>query len=318
MSLALCYGILVATKLIAFWHIILLAIIDGLVAPLARVTRQTVIPDLVPQESLVSAISTNSVGNNACQVIGPVLGGMLIVWLGVEAVFFINTVGICAIIFSLLSIELPRRGGERKVLSIRRDIVEGARYIWNQPTILEVMAIQFFSFALALPFNRFFPVYAKDILHIGPTGLGLLRASFAVGNVIGGIGMIFHGGAKHPLRLLRVTSCALVLCLIVFAYSTWVPLSVAALVGTGVVTMIFRSTGLSVIQLNVPNEFRGRAMGLYHMELGFRSLGALVLGAIGSMAGVPIAIAAGSAAFGLISALPPYLKQRRERKVVAP
>ena len=306
MTLASVYGLLVGTKVIAFWHIIVLAILDGLVAPLSRVTRQTVIPDLVPQESLVSAISTNSVGNNACQVVGPVLGGMLIVWLGIEAIFFINAVGFCAIIFSLLSIKLPRRSGERKRLNIRNDIVAGARFMWNQPVILEVMSIQLFSFFLALPFNRFFPVYAKDILNIGPTGLGLLRGSFAVGNVFGGVGLMFFSVAKNQLRLLRTTAFALPLCLIVFAYSTWLPLSVAALVATGVVTMIFRSTGLSVIQLNVPNEFRGRAMGLYHMELGFRSLGALMLGSVGSFAGVPVAIAAGSAMFALISLLGLY------------
>jgi hypothetical protein len=143
-------------------------------------------------------------------------------------------------------------------------------------------------------------------LNIGPTGLGLLRGSFAVGNVIGGMGMMFFSVAKNQLRLLRTTAFALPLCLIVFAYSTWLPLSVAALVATGVVTMIFRSTGLSVIQLNVPNEFRGRAMGLYHMELGFRSLGALMLGSVGSFAGVPVAIAAGSAMFALISLLGLY------------
>lgn len=306
MTLATIYGLLVGTKVIAFWHIVVLAILDGLVAPLSRVTRQTVIPDLVPQDSLVSAISTNSVGNNACQVVGPVLGGMLIVWLGIEAIFFINAVGFCGIIFSILSIKLPRLGGERKSLNIRNDIVEGARFMWNQPMILEVMSIQLFSFFLALPFNRFFPVYAKDILNIGPSGLGLLRGSFAVGNVFGGVGLMFFSVAKNQLRLLRLTAFALPLCLIVFAYSNWLPLSVAALVATGVVTMIFRSTGLSVIQLNVPNEFRGRAMGLYHMELGFRSLGALMLGSIGSFAGVPVAIAAGSAMFALISLLGLY------------
>jgi MFS family permease len=308
MTSAAVYGLLVSTDVIAFWHIIVLAILDGLVAPLSRVTRQTVIPDLVPQESLVSAISTNSVGNNACQVVGPVLGGMLIVWLGIEAIFFINAVGFCAIIFSLLSIKLPRRSGERKELNLRGDIVDGARFVWRQRLIREVMSIQLFSFFLALPFNRFFPVYAKEILHIGPTGLGLLRGSFAAGNVVGGMGMIFYGGGKNQLRVLHATALALPLCLILFAYSTWVPLSVAALVATGVVTMIFRSTGLSVIQLNVPNEFRGRAMGLYHMELGFRSLGALLLGAIGSAVGVPVAIAAGSALFGLISLLGSYRK----------
>ncbi len=314
MLLAACYGCLVATKLIAFWQIVILAILDGLVAPLSRVTRQTVIPDLVPEGSLVSAISINSVGNNACQVIGPMLGGMLIVWLGIEAVFFINAVGFCAIIFSLLSIKLPQRSGEHANLNIRKDIVEGARFMWNQPLILEVMSIQLFSFFLALPFNRFFPVYAKEILHIGPTGLGLLRASFAAGNVLGGLGLIFFGGVKRQRGLMRAAALGLTVSLLVFSHSQWLPLSLVALVLTGVATMIFRSTGLSVIHLNVPNEFRGRAMGIYNMELGFRSLGALLLGSIGSSAGVPIAIATGSVCFGLISLLSPWYRKHFDRR----
>jgi MFS family permease len=314
MTLAAVLGCLVATHVIAFWHIVVLAILDGLVAPLSRVTRQAVIPELVPQESLVSAISINSIGNNACQVIGPVLGGVLIASFGIEAVFFINAVGFCAIIFSLLSIVLPTRSGQRKDLDIRKDIVEGARYLWHQPLILEVMSIQLFSFFLALPFNRFFPVFAKDILNIGPTGLGLLRGSFAAGNVMGGVGLILFGTVKNQLGLLRAASMALALSLMIFAYSNWLPLSLSALVVTGISTMIFRSTGLSVIHLNVPDEYRGRAMGLYHMELGFRSLGALFLGAIGSIAGVPLAIAAGSGCFGFISMLSPYYRRYFDRR----
>ena len=98
-----------------------------------------------------------------------------------------------------------------------------------------------------------------------------------------------------------------------FAYSTWLPFSVVALVLTGIMTMIFRSTGLSVIHLNVPNEFRGRAMGLYNMELGFRSLGALFIGSIGSIAGVPVAIAVGSTCFGVISLLSPWYRKHFDR-----
>ena len=313
MVLAAVYGYLVMTKLIAFWQIVILAILDGLVAPLNRVTRQTVIPELVPQDSLVSAISINSVGNNSSQVLGPVLGGILIAWWGIEAVFLINAISFCAILLSLFSMELPQRGGDDRSLNIRNEIAEGARFMWNQPLILEVMSIQLFSFFLALPFNRFFPVYAKNILDIGPTGLGLLRGSFAAGSVVGGMGLILFGAAKNQLRLLRVASLAMTVCLIMFAYSNWLPLSVFALILVGVATMIFRSTGLSVIHLNVPNEFRGRAMGIYHMELGFRSLGALLLGLIGSFAGVPFAIAAGSTCFGLISLMSPYYRRYFDR-----
>jgi len=312
--LALSYGCLVATKLIAFWHIVILAVLDGLVAPLSRVTRQTVIPELVPKQSLVSAISINSVGNNACQVIGPLVGGLLIVWLGIGAVFFINAVGFCGIIISLLSIKLPQRINKSADFNVRKDIIEGAHFIRNQPLVLEVMAIQLFSFFLALPFNRFFPVYAKEILNIGPTGLGLLRGSFAAGNVLGGIGLIFFGGVKNQIRLLRTASLGLSMCLILFSHSFWLPLSVFSLILTGVATMIFRSIGLSVIHLNIPNEFRGRVMGLYHMELGFRSLGALLLGSLGSIAGVPVAVATGSALFGLISLLSPLYKNYRSKQ----
>jgi len=313
MVLAAVYGYLVMTKLIAFWQIVILAILDGLVAPLNRVTRQTVIPELVPQDSLLSAISINSVGNNSSQVLGPVLGGILIAWWGIEAVFLINAISFCAILLSLFSMELPQRGGDHRSQNIRNEIAEGARFMWNQPLILEVMSIQLFSFFLALPFNRFFPVYAKNILNTGPTGLGLLRGSFAAGSVVGGMGLILFGAVKNQLRLLRVSSLGLTVCLIVFAYSYWLPLSVFALVLIGIATMIFRSTGLSVIHLNVPNKFRGRAMGIYHMELGFRSLGALLLGAIGSFAGVPFAIAAGSACFGVISLLSPWYKRHFDR-----
>ena len=317
MVLVLTYGSLVASELIAFWHVLILAILDGLVAPLNRVTRQTVIPDLVPKDSLVSAISLNSVGNNACQVIGPLVGGLLIVWLGIAAVFFINAMGFFGIILSLLSIALPRRVRERgnlNILNIRKDVIEGARYIWNNALLLEVMSIQLFSFFLALPFNRFFPVYAKEILNIGPTGLGLLRGSFAAGNVLGGMGLIAFGGVKNHRGLLRAASLALTVCLVLFSHSFWLPLSIASLVLTGVATMVFRSIGLSVIHLNVPDEFRGRAMGLYNMELGFRSVGALLLGAVGSVVGIPAAVAAGSALFGLISFLAPYYQEYRARR----
>jgi MFS family permease len=308
--LTLVYGILVATELIQFWHILILASLDGLVTPLNRVTRQTVIPDLVPKESLVSAISFNSVGNNTCQVVGPLIGGLLIVWLGIGAVFFINALGFLSVIFSLIFVSLPRRKSQLAELNVRKDISEGVRFIWNHPLLREVMVTQFFSFFLALPFNRFFPVYAKDILNIGPTGLGLLKGSFAAGNVLGGIGLISFPRVKDQRRLLWVTSLALTAFLILFSHAYWLPLSMTCLVLTGMANMVFRATGLSLIHLNVPDEFRGRAMGLYNMELGFRSLGALLQGALASLSGVPIAVASGAAIFGILCIASPYYRYR--------
>ncbi len=310
---ALVYGTLVATGAIAFWQILILATLDGLVAPLSRVTRQTVIPNLVPKESLVSAISLNSVGNNTCQVIAPLLGGLLIISLGTASVFFINAFSFLAIIASLITVRLPERENIIGGLNIRKDVSEGFRFVWHHPLILEVMTIQFFSFFFAMPFNRFFPVYAKDILHIGPTGLGLLKGSYAAGNVLGGIGLISFSGIKNQLALLRGSALVFTVVLIGFALASWLPLSLSLLIVIGAANMVFRATALSVIHLNVSDEFRGRLMGLHHMELGFRSVGALLVGSLASMVGIPLAITAGTTIFGLFCILTPYYKSYQKK-----
>jgi len=77
--------------------------------------------------------------------------------------------------------------------------------------------------------------------------------------------------------------------------------------------MIFRATGLTVIQLNVPDEFRGRVIGLYHLEAGFRSFGALLYGAMASWVGTPMTVLLGGAIFGFLSFCTPYYKGRTRR-----
>jgi predicted MFS family arabinose efflux permease len=309
-ALTLVYGALITTKLILFWHIVVLTILDSLVAPLIRVTRQTVIPELVPKESLLSAISLNSVGNNTAQVVGPFLGGILILWLGVDGVFYLNAVSFVAIIASFFVIRMPEKQAEAGKLEIMRDVREGLHFIKNHALILDVMVMQFISFFLALPFTRLFPVYAKDILNIGPTGLGLLKGALAGGSVIGGLGLLSFGDIKNKERLMMITALATALFLTLFAYAKWLPYSLACLVVIGITSIILRATGLTVIQLNVPDEFRGRVMGLYHLEAGFRSFGALLYGAMASWVGTPMTVLLGGVVFGFLSFCTPYFRKR--------
>jgi len=299
--LTVVYGLLITSQLILFWHIIVLTLLDSFVAPLIRVTRQTVIPDLVPKESLLSGISLNSVGNNTAQVVGPFLGGILILWLGVDGVFYLNAISFCAIIASFFVIRIPEKQADSGKLDIMGDVREGLHFIKNHALILDVMMLQFISFFFALPFTRLFPVYAKDILNIGPTGLGLLRGCLAGGSVIGGLGLLSFGEIKNKERLLTLTSLVTALFLVFFAYASWLPVSLACLVAIGIASMIFRASGLTLIQLNVPDEFRGRVMGLYHLEAGFRSIGALLYGAAASLVGTPMTVLLGGVVFGFLS-----------------
>lgn len=313
MVLALAFGILVTTKLIQFWHIVVIAILGGLVLPLVRVTRQTVIPDLVPRKSLLNAISLNSVGNHSSQVIGPLVGGLLIAWFGIDGVFYINALSFGAIIVSVIMMRLPPgKVGGVEGLKMGKEIGEGMDFVKRSPVVFDAMMMQFFSFLLLSPFTRLLPIYAKDILAIGPTGLGLLRGFYAGGSILGGLGLMKFGKVKNKEILWKVASALMTFSLIAFSHLSWLPLSSTCLVIIGISTMIFRATSLSVIQLNVPDQFRGRVMGLYNLEAGFRSIGGLLYGSSASLLGTPITVALGGGMFGLVTLANFYLRSEKK------
>jgi len=312
LSLALVYGILVTTRVVRVWHIVMIAVFSGVLAPIMRITRQTVIPDLVPRESLLSAISLNSVGNNTSQVIGPLLGGLCIAAAGVDGVFYVNALSYFAIIISLTIMKFPGQKAALSNLSIRQHLLEGLRFVRSRPVLLDTMSMQFVSFLFALPFNRLLPVYAREIFNIGPSGLGLMRGCFAAGNVVAGLGLSIRTEVRSKNRVLLLASLAMAITMVFFSHSFWFPMSLFWLFMTGASSMVFRSTALSIIQLDVTDEFRGRVMGLYNLEAGFRSFGALFYGASASWIGSPLTVGLGGGIFGLLAmAMRYYRKSRR-------
>ncbi len=312
--LALTYGILITANLIRFWHILILATLNGMVNPLIRITRQTVVPNLVPREDLFSAISLYSVGNQASQVAGPLMGGLIIAWRGIDGVCYINALSFLGVIIGVAIMRLPEIEPESKNAKISQEISEGMRFVRSQRLVFYVMAMQFVSFMFALPFQRLLPVYAKDILNIGPTGLGVLRGAIAAGSVLGGLGLVALGDVAWKNRILNVAGTGIMLSIILFSHSTVLYYSVACLAVFGMSSMVYRSTALSVIHLNVPDQFRGRVMGLYNLEAGFRSLGNLVYGSVASLAGTPRAVGFGGATFGVLAFLVAHWSRRVRKR----
>ncbi|MDP6561081.1 MAG: MFS transporter, partial [Candidatus Binatia bacterium] len=251
LSITLVYAILVATHTIQFWHILILAVLDGFVLPVVRITRQTLVPDLVPRESLLSALSLHTVGAHASHVIGPLFGGVLIVWIGVDGVLFLISLSFFAVIIGVWLLHLSRKEGELPGLKLLEEISKGLSFVKGNPTVLHAMAFQFFCFFLVLPFTRLLPVYAKNILHIGPTGLGLLRGCLAGGSVLGGLGIASFGDRKNKERIIFICSIFITLSLLLFAQAFWLPLSLLLLASIGISSTVFRVHALSLIQLNV-------------------------------------------------------------------
>jgi MFS family permease len=217
--------------------------------------RQAIVPVLVPRDHLMNAFSWDIAGSQAASLAGPALGGFAIAQFGVGATYLFYAASYLAIIAALLMIRTRvAPGGRRPGIDA---VLEGLRYVRHHEIALPVMLLDFFAMffgsAVAL-----LPVYASDILHVGPQGLGWLASAEAIGGAIGATVMIPLGMARKPGIPLILSVVAFGVCSALFGLSRNFWLSMLLLAGTGVadtVSMIMRRT---IIQLSVPDELRGR------------------------------------------------------------
>lgn len=253
-------------------------------------TFQSIVAQLVSRNLLPKAITLSTTAWQFASVLGPVLSGVLVARLGISWMFGLALALVATSIFLIHSIpKLPvlhSTSGQSTWQSVKN----GLRYVWQTKEVFGAMSVDMFA-VLFGGATAMLPVYAKDILHVDATGMGLLKASQGIGT----IGMLLYLG-KYPLKsnqgktmLFNVAMFGI--CILVFALSTNFWLSLAALFFSGVfdaVSMLVRST---ILQLYVPDDMRGRVSSVNSMfinssnELGqFESgMAARVLGTVPSV-----------------------------------
>src|SRR2546426_1971297 len=253
-----------ALALCTIFHVINMFIIYAVVLVAASVssfefpTRQSVIPTLVPREQMPDAMSLSMVMMQLTFIIGPTLGGFVIAWLGVANTYWIDVISYFVVIVSLLLMTIPRVPVEKRAQAGVGALVDGMRFLRANPIILAVLSLDFFATFFGSP-RALLPLYASDILRIGPQGLGLLLAATPIGAVsltpfTGRIGRISRQGLGIVLAIIGWG-----ICIIAFGLSSgplW--LAVLFLAGAGAADMISMILRGVVVQLITPDEFRGR------------------------------------------------------------
>jgi MFS family permease len=257
--------------------------------------RQAMIPNLVPKEELGNALTLNTMLRQLATIAGPGLGGLVLGFFGVAVTYAINTASFLAIIAALLLMD-PLPAIRRVTQPGWQLAMGGLRFVRGEPVVASVLGLDFlvniFGSTRAL-----FPVFAEDILKVGPEGLGLLYAAPAAGAVTGALilgAMGMH--TKHPALILG--SCAVFgFATVGFGLSVWFPVTLVALFCTGfadVVGEVLRST---LVQLRTPDALRGRVTSLTVVFTGGGpQLGQLQSGALASGFGPVEAAVIGGAA----------------------
>jgi MFS family permease len=259
--------------------------------------RQALIPRLVPREHFPNAIGLNTIMFQAASVLGPALAGVVIAAGGPAWAYALNAVSFLAVIAALAAMKLPggasAEPGARSEVSLRAAL-DGLRFTFSQPLIRSTMLLDFFATFFSSA-TALLPIFAQDVLKVGPAGYGALYAAPAVGAVVAGAIMVpLAERIEHRGRTLLWAVIAYGAATVLFGLSTSFVLTFLCLAATGAadtVSMVLRNI---IRQLSTPDSLRGRMTSVNMMFfMGGPQLGELEAGLVAQGFGAPISVITG-------------------------
>lgn len=313
---AIVLAVLTVTGRIDIVQVLLLGAINSLIFSFDAPTRQSMVPRLVPERALMSAIGLNSAAFNGPQVVGPVVGGLLATaaagpfgseMRGVGILFAVNAVSYTATVLALLFMSpMPVEG--RRDVPILRSIREGLGYIRREPVVRWAVLLAALSAMLGRPYVQLMPAVAHDTFRVGPLELSWMLAAAGIGSLLGALVTASLGGVRRRGFVLLGSVGLLGALLVAYGADRSFPVALGVLVLVGVATMISLGLTNTLLQTRSPDHLRGRVMSVYTMtQIGLVPLGTMVLGSLGSLIGVSTSLLIGGA---LIAAVALYATLR--------
>lgn len=296
MLVAVVLGLLTMWGRIQLWHIYALTAIQAVAMAFDLPARQALTPNLVPRDILPSAFSLQSIAFNTGAIVGPALSGIVIGYMGQEAVYYINAISFLAVIIALIFLENVQqqqaqvRKGLRAALT---DIREGVYFIRHQPLIFSSMILDFIATFFSSA-NTLLPYFAQNVLKVGEVAYGWLAAAQSIGAVSVGLIASQYNRIQRQGPLLLAAVVAFGFATVLFGISRIYAIVFIALVLMGAadsVSTIIRNT---IRQLITPDAMRGRMTSINQIFfMGGPQLGEIEAGAVAQGFGVPVAIISG-------------------------
>jgi MFS family permease len=305
------------TGWIRYWHVATLAAVIGLVNALDMPTRQSFLVEMVGREDLLNAIALNSTTFNAARVTGPALGGLLIARYGTSVAFLLNALSFLAVVLSLTAIRAGSEPRPRRGTTLREELMDGIRYATRTPLVALILGLVFAVSTFAMNHGVLVPLFAREVLHEGVHVFGLLMAALGAGAVVGAVAAAALGYGRPPLAAVVVPGLGVAIGILTLAFVRHVALAAGVLFVVGIMQIIFQNGCNTIVQVTVPDELRGRVMGVYMMVFaGATPVGASLIGTVAEGVGVPAACLVGGG-LALLGVLLQLVRWRRARDVYA-
>lgn len=294
-------GVLTLTGLIQVWHILVATALTSGLNIVLNPTRMALISRLVPRSHLTNAVSLNSSVSQGSHLIGPMFGGLSLASMSTGNAYLCNALFYVPAAIVIFLLELPPVDESLREKFSLGSLLGGVKFLFSEPIILILVLLDFVVVGAGC-YRPLLPIFAKDILFVGPAGFGMLSSAPAIGGIIGTVTLLAVGDVKNKGFLALWSFLAYALAVGVFAISTtfWLSLLLLGVMGlTNSLQAVMRQT---TFHLLTPDHVRGRAFSVFNMfSQGANAVGGTEVGFMAALLGAPGALLFGCAVGGLLT-----------------
>jgi MFS family permease len=290
---------LTATGVVQVWHVMILGALLGTANAVDMPVRQAFAVEMVGRDDVANAVGLNAALFNGSRILGPAAAGLLIGAFDISIAFLINGISFIAVIVSYAAMRdrelrpIPPTPRPTTWAAVIENLKEGARYVRATPIVLLAASIVGLAATFGMNFQVLVPPLADNVLDVGASGFGFLMAASGLGSTIAALWVAFQ--RKPGPRPIVIGAITLGLGSVVLALSTSFPVSLLAMCVAGAGGVGMAVSANTTIQLNVPDQLRGRVMGVYTTVFaGSVPVGGVLMGAIASAWGVPLSLLVGA------------------------
>jgi MFS transporter, DHA1 family, staphyloferrin A biosynthesis exporter len=284
MLLTFCLGYIVQTQQ-PFWIFVFIVTLRSILAAMDPPIRNAFVPNLVPQSSMTSAIAINTTVIHLSRTMGPAMAGALLVVTDIANLFYINAWGTLGVLVSLLLISAGSFTNTNKKKREKATLREAAEYVRTQPSVQSLLILAIVPMIFGFPYTTMMPLFARDLLKLGPEGFGILLSISSIGALFGTIWISLGKEIKVAGKWLVYSIIGFGFSLLLFIGTTNVFIAGIAMFLVGLTSQTYRTMSRITLQMHVPDQLRGRILSIALMDRGFIPLGAVLIGAIATWAG---------------------------------
>src|SRR5918996_300645 len=267
-SILLILATLVVAQWIALWHVMTLAFLSGCIRAFDRPSRMALLPQMVPREDIPNAVAVGGTIWQLNRLVGPAVAGMLIYLVGIGPTYYFCFFASLSAVCLWLGIRFQHEPSAIAGGGLLQHMMDGLNFIRKNEIYYTFISMTFFNSVFGMSYLVLMPVFARDVLDVGSQGFGFLQSA---------------GGITFGLLL------------IIFALSNSYSLSLILACGLGIASQFYITTINAILQVNLPDQLRGRVMGIYGLTWELMPVGGLMAGAIAEYAGAPMAVVVGGA-----------------------